>query len=120
MSRATTKTLVLVALSFCCGAAAMKLWSAWQFKTATSCEALLPNSTYLILFSSAATTVLLCYGPVDSGISRWKSQHEHHEALRSRGRTDRPRAMNRAQVANSGHTEHKTDLQNTPVLTSTI
>ena len=41
MSRATTQTLVLVALSFCCGAVAMKLWSAWQFKTPTSCEALL-------------------------------------------------------------------------------
>jgi hypothetical protein len=41
MSRAKTKTLVLVALSFCCGAIAMRLWSAWQFKTATSCEALL-------------------------------------------------------------------------------
>ncbi len=47
-----TKTVILIAVSFFCGAASMKLWSAWQLRTANSCEALLsrqniPNSFQL-------------------------------------------------------------------------
>jgi hypothetical protein len=48
----TIRTVVLVAVSFFCGAAATKLWSAWQLRTANSCEALLsrqniPNPFHL-------------------------------------------------------------------------
>jgi hypothetical protein len=40
-----TKTVLLLALGFVCGAAMLKLWSQWQLVNSTSCEALLARQS---------------------------------------------------------------------------
>src|SRR5438067_288999 len=69
----TTKLVVVAALSFFCGAGAMKLLSLWQLKTATSCEDLLnreniPNPFHISGDSCAVMDVSKGYraqGPTD-------------------------------------------------------
>ena len=52
MAGAVNKMAMVGALSFFCGAGAMRLWTSWQWQRATSCEALLsqqriPNHFHL-------------------------------------------------------------------------
>src|ERR1039458_6330889 len=55
MAGVATKTAMVAALSFFCGAGAMRLWTSWQWQRATSCEALLSQQSITNAFHLTGT-----------------------------------------------------------------